>query len=188
VGDEAAASRRTFVAVDVPAEIRTRISELRSGLPGARWSDPDQYHITLRFLGTTPADALPVVRDALSRVAAQRFDLTLDGFGVFPGGGRRPPRTLWVRPRDSEKLVLLQAGVEAAVRRATGIAEDKAFRPHVTLARFRKPPSGDDLARWLEAADAFEAETFRVECFRFYASELTPDGAVHTVLAEYPLS
>lgn len=184
-----AASHRTFVAVDIPAAVRKRLAKLRSDLPGARWSDPDQYHITLRFLGRTAADDLPKVQEALSRVAVESFDLTLDGFGTFPAGaGRRPPRTMWVRPRDSEALVRLQNGVEAAVLRATGIAEDKVFRPHVTIARFRRPPAVDDLARWLDAANALEPQPFRVERFRFYASELTQDGAVHSVLAEYELS
>jgi 2'-5' RNA ligase len=190
VADEAVpVSRRTFVAVDSPASIRRRISKLCTGLPGARWSNPEQYHITLRFLGKTRAEALPVVEEALAGLAARSFELTLAEFGTFPASdGRRPPRTLWVRPSENAALSALQTGVEAAVRRATGIAEEKAFRPHVTVARFRKPPAPGDLARWLDAAKAFGSEPFRVESFRFYASELTPNGAVHSVLADFGLS
>ena len=182
------ASGRTFVAIDIPSAHGSRIAGVRSEIEHARWTNPAQYHVTLRFIGKTSAESLALVRDELAAIRSNSFELTLAEFGVFPAtGAQRPPRTLWIRPLESPGLIALRAGVEAAVARSTGVSDDKPFRPHVTLARFRKPPRPGEVTGWLDRKKSFAPEVFRVERFRLYSSELNPDGAVHTVLATYDL-
>jgi 2'-5' RNA ligase len=151
--------------------------------------NPAQYHITLRFVGKTNAELLDRIKTGLSCIEEPAFELSLVTFGTFPDAAAgRTPRVLWVRPGESPALAALQARVETAVREAIGGSGQKAFSPHVTLARFRRPPAKEQLEQWFEDVSRFEEKPFAVKRFHLYDSELTPDGAIHTILANYPLS
>ena len=156
---DAAAPRpwRCFVAVPLPdalrRELQTWVDEVRGdgGEAAWRWVDPEDWHITLAFLGATSPDLVPGIVDHLSGDLAGRdgFSVAAGGFGAFPGRSRA--RVLWYGIQDDRRLADLARGV----RETTGTDEAAPFRPHVTLARARdrhgaslpsvprEPPAGE---------------------------------------------
>lgn len=148
-----------------------------------RWTAPDQLHLTLRFLGDTPATAvaplLAALKGALSGVDA--VHLRLGPLGFFPNRAR--PQVLWVAVEDdSESLVGLQLRVEAAVNALGFAVETRPYRPHLTLGRIKRgvrPP--DD---WACTPRSLE---FAVRAVELVQSRLGPDGARYRVLGHQAL-
>src|SRR5215475_2786696 len=127
---------RLFVGIGFPPELKLQLSLLCSGVPGAKWVDPGNFHLTLRFIGEIGEDIAADIDNALSRLRAPRFVLQISGVGVF--GDK--PRSLWAGVERSPELVGLRDKIEQALIR-TGLApEPRKFTPHVTLARLRNPP------------------------------------------------
>ena len=175
---------RLFVGIGFPPELKLRLSLLRSGVPGAKWVDPGNFHLTLRFIGETGEDIAADIDDALSRLRVRRFTLQIAGTGVFGGGDR--PRSLWVGVERTSELVALRDKVEQALFRAGLPPESRKFSPHVTLARLRNPPL-DELRDYLAAHAQFRAEPLPVEGFSLIASFQTKAGSVYEEQADYPL-
>lgn len=151
---------RLFVAIAMPEEIADRLAAAMGGLDGARWVDPDDLHLTLRFVGEVGREAAGDLAAALSVMHAPAFALRLGGFGQF-GSGRRV-RALWAGVEPSPALALLQGRVEAAARRAGQPAETRRFVPHVTLARMAGAVSREAVADWISRHGAFAAGPFQV--------------------------
>src|SRR5438067_5575075 len=105
---------RLFVGIGFPPELKLRLSLLCSGLPGAKWVDPGNFHLTLRFIGEVGEDTAADIDDALLRIRARRFTLQLAGTGVFGGD---QPRTLWVGTERDPDLVRLRDKIEQALIR-----------------------------------------------------------------------
>src|SRR2546423_12736056 len=103
---------RLFVGIGCPAELKLRLSLLCSGVPGAKWVDPGNFHLTLRFIGEIGEDVAADVDDALSRLRARRFTLQIFGTGVF---GREKPRSLWAGVEGSPELAGVRDQVEQAL-------------------------------------------------------------------------
>jgi 2'-5' RNA ligase len=175
---------RLFVGIGFPPELKLRLSLLRAGVPGAKWVDPGNFHLTLRFIGETGEDIAADIDDALSRLRIRRFTLQIAGTGVFGGGDR--PRSLWVGVERTSELVALRDKVEQALFRAGLPPEPRKFAPHVTLARLRNPPL-DKLRDYLAAHARFRAEALPVEGFSLIASFQTKAGSVYEEQADYPL-
>jgi RNA 2',3'-cyclic 3'-phosphodiesterase len=175
---------RLFVGIGFPPELKLRLSLLRSGIPGAKWVDPGNFHLTLRFIGETGEDIAADIDDALSRLRVRRFTLQVAGTGVFGGGDS--PRSLWVGVERTSELVALRDKVEQALFRAGLPPEPRKFAPHVTLARLRNPPL-DRLRDYLAAHVQFRAEPLPVEGFSLIASFQTKAGSVYEEQADYPL-
>jgi 2'-5' RNA ligase len=175
---------RLFVGIGFPPELKLRLSLLRSGIPGAKWVDPGNFHLTLRFIGKIGEDIAADIDDALSRLRVRRFTLQIAGTGVFGGGDR--PRSLWVGVEHTPELVRLRDKVEQALFRAGLPPEPRKFSPHVTLARLRNPPL-DELRDYLAAHAQFRAEPLPVEGFSLIASFPTKAGSVYEEQADYPL-
>jgi 2'-5' RNA ligase len=174
---------RLFVGIELPSALRLRLSLLCTGLPGARWVDPGNLHLTLRFIGEVDEGVASDIDDALARIRASRFDVTLAGAGSF--GGERP-RLIWIGVEDNKPLVELQERVEAALRRAGVPPDTRRYSPHVTLARLKQP----DLARvqgFVAANALFRAPPFPVERFSLIASYPTKSGAIYEDQADYVL-
>jgi 2'-5' RNA ligase len=131
---------RLFVAIELPQPIKDRLVALCSGLHGAKWAEPKQMHLTLRFVGDVDGPQASDIADALGQVFSPRFEIELAGLGDFSSRGR--PNVLWVGVRPNAALTALQAKVESAVRRAGLALEGRRFHPHVTLARFADGPRG----------------------------------------------
>jgi 2'-5' RNA ligase len=173
---------RLFVGIGFPPELKLRLSLLCSGVAGAKWVDPGNLHLTLRFIGEVGEDRAADIAEALQRVRARPFDLQLAGAGVF--GDR--PRALWVGVERSAELVALRDRIEHALVRAGLPPEPRKFSPHVTLARLRSPVL-DRLTEFLAAHAGFRAEPLPVGAFSLIASFPTKAGSVYEDQADYPL-
>jgi 2'-5' RNA ligase len=175
---------RLFVALALPDPVRTALVGLTQSLRGVVWTPPAQLHLTLRFLGNVPTDQIEPLAARLATVRVEPFILPVEGLGGFPP--KRPPHILWVgvgsghprlhQLRQQLDDTLLAAGIEVDLR---------TFHPHVTLARCADGAAA--VGHWLHAHREFVAPPFRVESFELFASELRPDGAVHTLKRSFPL-
>lgn len=175
---------RLFVGISFPPELKLRLSLLRTGMQGARWVDPGNFHLTLRFIGEVAEDVAADVDEALTGVKAPRFALRLAGIGVF--GGRRP-HALWAGVERGPELVRLRDRIEQALIRVGLEPEQRKFAPHVTLARLRDPELGK-LGEFLAANARFRADPLPVDHFSLIASYPTKAGSVYEDQADYPLS
>jgi 2'-5' RNA ligase len=177
---------RLFIAVDLPAELRAAVAQMGQGMAGARWTRPEQLHVTLRFLGDTPEDRLAEICDSLRGVRVPPFALTLRGAGVFPpAAGRKPARVLWLGLDPPLPLCELKQAVDDRLGPDPETTQH-GYSPHLTLARFPTGPR-DDLNRFLDAHAASEVGRFAVNGFHLYRSTLRPQGALHEIVESYPL-
>ncbi len=127
---------RLFTAIEIPADVAQTLSFLRGGLPGARWIDSENYHITLRFIGDVDVTVAHDVASMLDRVSRAAFELRLDGVSSF--GGRKP-RAVVANVAPSQALMDLQAEHERLMQRVGVWPGGRQDTPHVTLARRRTP-------------------------------------------------
>lgn len=174
---------RLFAGLELPPELGGRLAALAGGIPGARWVEARNLHITLRFVGEVEEGLGADLHDALAGVRAPAFTLGLSGFGTF---GRAAPNHLWAAVDKAPGLLHLQAKVEQAVARLGLAPEGRKYLPHVTLARFRGAPVSrvqDFIAR----NSPFQAAPWPVKHFVLYRSHLGHGGAEYEALAEYPL-
>ncbi|MDO9708796.1 RNA 2',3'-cyclic phosphodiesterase [Paracraurococcus lichenis] len=176
---------RLFVALALPAAIKAQLAMLSGGIPGARWVPPENYHLTLRFIGEIENWRAQEVDDALANIRAPSFELSLRGVGTFEKGGRI--NALWVGVEKTEGLSFLQAKVETALQRIGLEPERKRFSPHVTLARTDKAPP-DKLVGFVQAHNLFRLPPVAVEHFTLYSSRLGKDAAVYVPEVEYELA
>jgi 2'-5' RNA ligase len=175
---------RLFVALTLPEDIRQRLSGLANGLPGARWVKPENLHLTLRFLGEVDNLAAADVDDALAKIQCPGFDLGLNGIGHF-GEGRKL-RALWVGVDASAELLRLREKIEQALIRVGLPPEPRKFKPHITLARFKRNP-GARLQTYLADHNLLRAGPIAMESFELYSSFTSAGGAIYRVEASYPL-
>ena len=176
---------RLFVALELPHEARLRLARLGTGLPGARWLPPENYHLTLRFLGEMPGHRAEELDGALAALRGRGFVLQLSGVGVFEKAGR--PQALWAGVDRNPQLDHLQAKIETAVQRVGFEPERRRFTPHVTVARLDNAPP-NKLAEWVQAHNLLRMEPISVEHFTLFSSRLGKDGAVYTSEVEYGLA
>jgi 2'-5' RNA ligase len=175
---------RIFTAIEIPADVAQMLTFLRGGLPGARWIDPENYHITLRFIGDVDAHVAHDVASMLDSVNRAPFDLRLDGLGSF--GGRKP-RAVFADVAPSRALMDLQAEHERLMQRGGLEPEGRKYTPHVTLARLRDS-SSRQVADYLSERGSFRSVSFRVERFVLYSSRASVGGGPYVVEEAYPLA
>jgi 2'-5' RNA ligase len=175
---------RLFTALEIPREAALSLSLLRGGLPGARWIDVENYHITLRFIGDVEGHVADEVADALDRVRRSSFSLTLSGVGAF--GGKKP-HSIWAGVAASPDLHALQGEIERICQRLGLPSDPRKFMPHVTLARLRNA-SPIDVAHYLSARGNFAAMPFRVGRFVLMSSRDSVGGGPYIVEETWPLA
>jgi 2'-5' RNA ligase len=175
---------RLFTGLEIPAELGEALSLLRGGLPGARWIDPENYHLTLRFVGDVDDDVAHEVASVLGRVRRSRFDLRLDGLSSF--GGKRP-RAVVAGVAPQPAVMELQAEHERLMQRVGLEPEGRKYTPHVTLARLRDS-SSLEVAEYLSARAAFRSSPFPVSRFVLFSSRASTGGGPYVVEAAYPLA
>ena len=175
---------RLFTAIEVPADVAQMLTFLRGGLPGARWIDPENYHITLRFIGDVDTNVAHDVASMLDSVNRAPFELRLDGLASF--GGRKP-RSVFANVAPSRALMDLQAEHERLMQRAGLEPEGRKFTPHVTLARLRDS-SSRQVADYLSERGSFRSVPFLVERFVLYSSRNSVGGGPYIVEEAYPLA
>lgn len=174
---------RLFTAIELPAEHRMRLTGLRGGLRGARWIEPENYHITLRFVGDVDDRTADEIADALDRVRAKNVRVHLQGLGSF---GSKKPHSVWARVHPDPALMELQAEHERLLHRIGLEPERRRFTPHVTIARL-KGASATDVASWLAVRGDFEAPAFVANRFVLMSSRASVGGGPYVVEEAYSL-
>jgi 2'-5' RNA ligase len=175
---------RLFTGLEIPAGLAESLSLLRGGLPGARWIDPENYHLTLRFIGDVDDDVGREVAWMLRNVRRREFELRLNGLSSF--GGRRP-RAVVAAVAPSPSVMELQAEQERLLRRVGLEPEGRKYTPHVTLARLRDS-SSQEVAEYLTSRGGFRSPPFTVSRFVLFSSRASVGGGPYVVEAEYPLA
>ena len=176
---------RLFTGIEIPAEITLALSTFRGGLPGARWIDPENYHLTLRFIGDIDDRMADDVYSALGeRRQRTPLTVTIDGLDTF-GGGK--PRAVFARTSGNGELNELQAEQERLLRQIGLPPETRKFTPHVTLARLRNV-SPIDVADYIATRGHFPKLTFTADRFVLYSSRNSVGGGPYIIEAAYPLS
>jgi RNA 2',3'-cyclic 3'-phosphodiesterase len=174
---------RLFSGIEVPEFVAERLALLRAGLPGARWIDPENYHLTLHFLGDVDG---PTARDfthALGEINAAPFELKLDGLGSF-GGDK--PRAVFANLAPSPALESLQRAHERTAREVGLPPTPRNFKPHITVARLRGARA-DDVAAYLGRQGGIMRHAFDVTRFVLFSSRNSVGGGPYVVEAAYPL-
>ena len=174
---------RLFTALEIPRDAALSLSLLRGGLPGARWIDVENYHLTLRFIGDVEGHIADEVANALDRVRRPAFTLTLAGVGAF--GGKKP-HSIWAGTSASPDMYALQAEIERICQRLGLPADPRKFTPHATLARLRNT-SSVDVANYLSARGNFATLPFKVGRFVLMSSRDSVGGGPYVIEETWPL-
>jgi 2'-5' RNA ligase len=188
---------RTFVALDIDSEIRDRIAgfiaHVRDLAPQVRWVKPDSLHVTLRFLGEQSPAPLENIKQSLCLVPGRTFQLSFRGYGFFPSANSA--RVFWIGIEAEPQLVALAEAIHGQLHMGE---EDRAFNPHLTLARCgsgapgrlrrdRQNLSFKLLQEKLSSLPALDFGTMSARQFFLYESRLSRDGAQYTKIAHFPL-
>jgi RNA 2',3'-cyclic 3'-phosphodiesterase len=174
---------RLFVGLEVPDKTAATLCTLRGGLPGARWADPADYHITLRFIGDISRRLARDIEDELSEIERDPLQLSIASLGVF-GGDK--PHSLIATIAPSRALSDLQADCERAMRRLGLPPEPRKFAPHITLARLRAT-SILDLADYLAMHGSLVFDAMHMERFALFSAREKFGGGPYIVEAAYRL-
>lgn len=175
---------RLFTGIEIPTEISHALARLTAPLPGAKWLDKANYHITLKFAGDIDNPTAREFADQLARIDVPCFSVRLKGLGVF---GASDPHSLWAGVEGGDALDALARASERAGRLAGLKPETRAFTPHVTLARF-KGTRVEAVARYLERNARFATEEFTVERFVLYSSRPSVGGGPYVAEDIFPLA
>ncbi|REK12308.1 MAG: RNA 2',3'-cyclic phosphodiesterase [Planctomycetota bacterium] len=184
---------RTFIAVEIPGEIKQRaarmIGELRAAPAKVKWVEPAHMHWTLKFLGNIDMLEIPAVCDAVKEAVEPLacFDVEAKGAGAFPDPRR--PRTVWVGMGEgSEKMVELHDAVEFELAKLGYRSENRRFRPHLTIGRVRQSPAGiPELGRLIQEHADFEGGVSLVDEVVVFSSVLGRDGPTYDPLCHVEL-
>jgi 2'-5' RNA ligase len=175
---------RLFVALRPPRAMREALLALMGGIVGARWQDDDQLHLTLRFIGEVDRHLAGDVAAALGAVTHPAFDLKLDGIGIFDRRGRVDAIWAGVSPHDQVRS--LHGAVSGALRRAGIAPEERAFVPHITLARLSRGPSS---ATGLPIEQLWPPPlSGHFDHFILFESRLGAAGPTYSTIERYPLN
>ncbi|HYY44398.1 MAG TPA: RNA 2',3'-cyclic phosphodiesterase [Actinomycetota bacterium] len=187
-GDPSKETLRLFIAAGLPAplgrEVALATAPFQSRWPDARWAPAANLHVTLKFLGSTPAGRLDSVAGVVEACAAGTAagTVAVAGWGVFPS--RRRARVFWVGIEDPDRILARLAGaLDAGLRPLGWEPERRPFSPHLTVARFKTPR---DVRSDLELA-TFGPRRWDVSEVRLMRSRLSPKGATYETLSRYDL-
>ncbi|MEX2113860.1 MAG: RNA 2',3'-cyclic phosphodiesterase [Pirellulales bacterium] len=184
---------RTFIAVEVPYEVKERagrlIGQLRETDAKVKWVDTEAIHWTLKFLGDVDIRETPKICAAVARAVEPLppFDVDACGAGAFPDTQR--PRTVWIGTgQGTEQMIELHDRIEAELAELGYRPEGRRFRPHLTIGRVRASSQGlDELARLLDTHADFEGGLSTVFEVVVFASELSREGPTHEPLGHAEL-
>ena len=179
---------RLFVALDIPEETRGAIRELISRLEpvarGAKWVRPEGIHVTLKFIGWVEDERLAEIKEHLSRVPHREvIPVTFRNFGFFPNEKR--PRVFFVGIVAGADLVRLAADIESQLAPLKIPKEERAFTPHLTLARFKTNEGSAQMQKILASMPSRDFGAMNATQFHLYQSVLKSNGAIYTKLASY---
>jgi 2'-5' RNA ligase len=184
---------RLFIGLNLPKKQRTRIQSavrvLRARDFPVRWIDPDNFHITLKFLGEVRSEQVVAIEEALGAVASRTkaFSTELAGLGAFPT--IRCPRDIWLKVGATPELRCMKQDIEWALGAGGFEAETRAFHPHISLGRADEA-SGAGAFRGLDTlmADLEFGGDLRVHTLDLMRSHLTRDRSRYSVIASARLA
>jgi 2'-5' RNA ligase len=192
---------RAFIAIDLPDGIRTVLGQKQADFHAAltressakpkresdvRWTRPEGIHLTLKFLGEITERQVKQVSESLSSFKPfAAFSVEVKGFGFFPGAAR--PRVLWAGVQAPQELVQLAREVEVRMEKSGFPREQRAFNPHLTLARFNNPGAQPTLRALVEQQVDVTLGRFEITQFYLFESKLSPRGAEYRKVARFPL-
>jgi RNA 2',3'-cyclic 3'-phosphodiesterase len=174
---------RLFTALELPRAVVDQLAFLRGGVVGARWLEPETYHVTLRFIGDVDAAVARDIDETLGDIRKSEILVRFDELSWF-GGDR--PRAIVARVKPDPALMDLQAEHERRLRRIGLDPETRKYTPHVTLARLRGV-SAAGLAGYLASRGGLGANAFTAERFVLYSARDGSGGGPYVVEAAYPL-
>ena len=183
---------RIFIAVELPQDVKNNLlalqDEMKKTGADVKWVKPEDMHLTLVFLGSTPPEKIPAVGENLKKILSgfRPFDIELEGTGSFPESGK--PRVIWAGVSGgSEDLARLQKGVEDVTRELGFAGDDRGFTPHLTLGRVRGPGKLEALQAVLEKRKTAKFGTVRITSVEIIKSEPGPEGPVYKLIENISL-
>ena len=185
---------RLFCAIELPSDVRARLHDhvrhLRAEVPdvAASWTRVDNIHLTLKFFGNVEVKRIADISGAASRATQQfsAFEIEIGGTGVFPKPGRA--QVLWIGVKDSSgKLLALQTQLESEFASLGFEKEDRAFKPHLTIARLRRPEGARQLADAHLKTD-FPPQSITLTELVLFRSELSSKGSQYTAISRHELA
>lgn len=174
---------RLFTALEVPADVASGLALHRGGLAGARWIEPADFHITLRFLGDVDRRMANDIDEFLGELQSYPFEVTLDSLGSF-GGDK--PRAVFARLQANPKLTELQGDIDRIARRLGLPMDARKFVPHVTLARLRDT-TPMEVAHYLSLHPIVRPIRFTARRLALMSSRDSVGGGPYVLEAAYPL-
>lgn len=175
---------RLFTALPLSAACIESLALVRRSLPGVRWIDRENLHLTLQFIGEVDSGLYPKIVSALEECKVEPFDFDVRGGGYFGSG--RNPRVLWAGVDAHPELLELNRTVRRSLEPLVDL-ERRKYTPHISLARLRHC-SGQVLAGLLESAHYLELSGQQAREFCLYSSRLGPEGSRYTVEARFPFT
>lgn len=174
---------RLFTALELSEDVVAELALMRGGVAGARWLEPEDYHVTLRFIGDIDARAARDIADTLGEMRRPKIPIRFEGLSWF-GGAK--PRAIVARISPGPALMDLQAEQERRLRRIGIEPETRKYTPHVTLARLSRVTQGA-IADYLATRGALMAAPFVAKRFVLYSAREGSGGGPYIVEAAYPL-
>lgn len=173
---------RLFVGLDIPEPLASDLAPARGGVEGAHWQRDNQLHLTLAFIGETPRRTMHEIESALAAIRFEPFELALKGVGLF--GKPKQPKTLWAGVANKRPVQHLHEKIVAALDRIDVETERRKFKPHVTLARFRRGAQAR-IGDWLSDNERICTRPVLVDRFVLFSSERTSEGSFFRHEAEF---
>jgi 2'-5' RNA ligase len=178
-------TERLFIAIDIPQPVKQELVRLQRDADGIAWTPPDQFHVTLRFLGDVPGDRRDALDERLARVHVEPFILPIEGVGAFPPKG--PPRVVWAGTGAGHpRLFQLRQQVDDAILAAGLDVDMRTFHAHVTLGRCA-PDSAPAVKTWIFRHASLAAAPFKVDGFNLISSVLQSTGAKHMLRRRFAM-
>lgn len=174
---------RVFFGVEIPSEVKKRLLKLKSPVNGARWQSRNQLHMTLVFIGSVNDEDLATLSYAASLVSAPAFEVEVTGLGAF--GRPEHPRNLWAGVSPATPVVELYRQLSTGVAAVGFETEHRGFKPHITVARFRK--QAGSIVNLLEDHKEERFGVLPVTEFVLFESTPGAGGSVYTVIQRFPL-
>lgn len=176
--------RRVFFGLEIPAEIKQRLLQVRAEVAGAKWQSTERMHLTVLFLGNLEEEPLLAVHEVARDIALAAFELNIAGLGCF--GQPHAPDYLWACIQPEAPVVNLHNAIKSQVESLGLHTERRAYRPHLTLARFNREPGS--VAHVLSEYREAKFGSFQVSEFVLFETQPSAAGSVYRVLERYPLS